>query len=268
MKKEITATSAMLLCALAAPAQSNVKSNGSDDVMQLAAYFLPYLCLLLVVILFVRIYLIQKLQRLQDESYQKLKDRIKDVDWKVTSLGQPNESSFGNFDNNAAIKHLKNQIADIYVQLRALKPSPISQQIEGSVIISSEPQSVTSAPVNQPQPHQEAPPAEEVFYLSTPNSEGSFNVSSAQPNYRPGASIYWFKKTAPNKAIFKIDEREASIKLALQYSDRNIDPVCDSANAYHMSAKKVRTPLGNEGIAELLDDKWIVTKKAKIYYEQ
>jgi len=106
----------------------------------------------------------------------------------------------------------------------------------------------------------------ETFYLSTPNSDGSFNESSASPSYREGASIYRFTKVAnSSKAKFQIDDREASIKLALQYPDKNIDPVCDAINAFNPKAKRIVTDSAGE--AELTGDKWIKNSKAKIKYE-
>jgi hypothetical protein len=104
----------------------------------------------------------------------------------------------------------------------------------------------------------------ETFYLSTPNSDGSFNDSSASTNYKEGASIYRFTKTSSNRAKFQIDEREASIKLALQYPDKNIDPVCDAENAFNPKAKTIITT--GVGEAELVGDKWIKNNKAKIRY--
>lgn len=107
----------------------------------------------------------------------------------------------------------------------------------------------------------------ETFFLSTPNSDGSFNESSVSATYKEGASIYKFTKVGNNRAKFQIDEREASVKLALTYPDKSIDPVCDAVNAFNPKAKKITTV--DVGEAELLNDKWIVNKsqKAKIRYE-
>lgn len=104
----------------------------------------------------------------------------------------------------------------------------------------------------------------ETFYLSTPNSDGSFNDSSASVNYKEGASIYRFTKKSSSRAMFQIDERDASIKLALQYPDKNIDPVCDAENAFNPKAKTIITT--GAGEAELVGDKWIKNNKAKIRY--
>lgn len=118
-------------------------------------------------------------------------------------------------------------------------------------------------PVEVPQPVVET--RKEIFFLSTPNLNGSFNESSASATFREGASIYRFTKESFNKATFCIDEREASIKLALQYPDKSIDPVCEALNAYNARATKIVTK--KPGTAELKGDKWVIQTKAKISYE-
>jgi len=107
----------------------------------------------------------------------------------------------------------------------------------------------------------------ETFFLSNPNSDGSFNVSSVSPVYREGASIYKFTKTGNNRAEFQIDDREASVRLALSYPDKSIDPVCEALNALNPNAKRITTV--EPGKAELVNDRWVVIKnqKSKIRYE-
>ncbi len=139
---------------------------------------------------------------------------------------------------------------------------------------------VGSAPTTKPLPPQPQRPipvptatapsepekAVHNFYLSTPNSDGSFNNSSANSSYKEGASIYKFQNFKDNRAKFKIDEHDASVKLALAYPDKNIDPVCDAQNAFDPRARRIFTV--EPGIAELSgDNKWKVITKAKIRYE-
>ncbi len=106
---------------------------------------------------------------------------------------------------------------------------------------------------------------EEVFYLSTPNSDGSFNRSSASPEYREGASVYRFMKTSYNRATFQVDEHEGAIRLALSYHYKALEPVCEAENAFRRDARSVKTI--SQGEAELQGEKWVVTRKAKIRYE-
>ena len=72
-------------------------------------------------------------------------------------------------------------------------------------------------------------------------------------------------KTGNSKANFQIDEKETSIKLALQYPDKNIDPVCDAENAFNPRANRISTI--KMGEAELQNGKWIINSKAVIRYE-
>ena len=53
------------------------------------------------------------------------------------------------------------------------------------------------------------------------------------------------------KAEFQIDERESSVKLALQYPDKNIDPVCEALNAFNPRARTIVTVEGGMGEVEL-----------------
>ncbi len=108
---------------------------------------------------------------------------------------------------------------------------------------------------------------QEVFYLSIPNEDGNFYAKHAHPTYKEGTSIYRFTKTSPNQAVFQIDERETSIRQALQYPDKNIDPVCEANNAFNREMRRIITLKDNLGKAVLDGDKWKVTRKAKIRYE-
>ena len=110
-------------------------------------------------------------------------------------------------------------------------------------------------------------PNEEVFYLSTPNTDGSFDNSDVSQFYKDGASIYRFVKTLSNRASFYIEDKEDSINRALQYPDKRIDPVCEAQNAFNPKAKSIKTITPGE--VELIGDKWVISfnKKAKIRYE-
>lgn len=105
----------------------------------------------------------------------------------------------------------------------------------------------------------------EAIYLSNPNNEGGFNDSSSSTSYKEGASIYRFVKSSSNEASFQIDERESSIKMAMQFPEKNILPVCDSENEYEPRFTKVRTI--EPGKVSLEGGKWKVKRKAKIRYE-
>ena len=101
----------------------------------------------------------------------------------------------------------------------------------------------------------------DIFYLSSPNKDGSFNAESIQLNYGSG-SVYKFSRISIEKANFEIEPR--AVKLALRYPNINLDPVCEPLNAYNPNAESILTE--TPGVARLNGDKWILEKKAKIRY--
>jgi hypothetical protein len=105
----------------------------------------------------------------------------------------------------------------------------------------------------------------EVIFLSNPNNDGSFNDSYSSHSYREGASIYKLIKLSNNEASFQIDDRDSSIKMAMQFPSKNIQPVCDSENEYEPKFTRVRTI--EPGKVSLEGGKWNVKRKAKIRYE-
>lgn len=123
-------------------------------------------------------------------------------------------------------------------------------------------------PKEEPAPAPPAPKVHEepqaVFYLSTPNPDGTFNVSSITKQYREGASIYIFYESG-NKAEFEIYSDESSIRLALKYPDKNIDPVCDVEGEGY-TADVTCVNIIKRGTAELDNNKWKVTGKVRIQY--
>ncbi|MCG9900885.1 MAG: hypothetical protein MH132_12845 [Hydrotalea sp.] len=155
-------------------------------------------------------------------------------------------------DAKKQIKELESQVENIKAQLKPSNP------ISSNIALNTQPSYQES---KQPEVKSES------FFLSTPNSDGSFNESSASSFYKDGATIYRFTKIANNRAKFQIDEKDASARLALQYPDKNIDPVCDATNAFNPRATRITTV--EQGEAELQNGKWVVdrNKKAKIRYE-
>ncbi len=159
------------------------------------------------------------------------------------------------------VKQLKEEVKALTLKMRSAE-IPMEIFVGGGVAKPT-PQVPPQIPVAAPQP--EIPKAPPIFFLSTPNSDGSFNNSSANVSFREGASIYRFQNAKENRAQFWVDERDASVKLALSYPDKNLDPVCDALNAFDPRARKIFT--AEPGLAELTGDKWRVITKARIRYE-
>lgn len=180
---------------------------------------------------------------------RRLKDMINSQN-NSTSIGMRHSNS-----TSSEIRDMQGRIRDLEAQINKL-----NNQIQ--TLTESNP--IKSAPL----PYQEIrspEPKSETLFLSTPNSDGSFNESSASNTYKDGASIYRLIKTGSVNAKFQIDEKETSIKLALQYPDKNIDPVCDAENAFNPRANRISTI--KMGEAELQNGKWIINSKAVIRYE-
>lgn len=166
------------------------------------------------------------------------------------------------------IRDLEDDLKKIREEVKALTTKVRTAEIPMEIFVGGNattltPQVPPQIPVAPSQP--EIPKTPPIFFLSTPNSDGSFNNSSANFSFREGASIYKFQNTKDNRAQFKVDERDASVKLALSYPDKNIDPVCDALNAFDPRARKIFTV--EPGLAELVGDRWRVITKARIRYE-
>ncbi|MBX3105812.1 MAG: hypothetical protein KF877_04225 [Bacteroidetes bacterium] len=184
-------------------------------------------------------------------------ERLRQLIQDQSGFGRATPSNQSN--NSAELRDANNRIRDLESQIEKIKAQ----------LNTSNPGSSYTAQTTQPT-YQETKQPEvktETFFLSTPNSDGSFNESSASSSYKDGATIYRFTKIGSHRAKFQIDEKDASAKLALQYPDKNIDPVCDAVNAFNPKATRITTV--EQGEAELQNGKWIVdrNKKAKIKYE-
>ena len=180
------------------------------------------------------------------------------IEARIKSIAPPDNQTFKP-RHAPDIKHVQEQVNAVELKLQS-----VAQQLSGLVAkLEAFP---VSTPVSLPVVEEYTTDVRtEAFYLSTPNSDGSFNESSASPSYREGASIYRFTKVSNGRATFQIDERESSVKLALQYPNKNIDPVCEAENAYNAKAKYINTIVPGE--AELVGGKWVNIKKAIIRYD-
>jgi hypothetical protein len=236
---------------------SNTKKDDNGILGGLADYLILFSILLGVIAL-----LLALRKPSSETDYDSLIDKLIRSQ-RMNSHFQSQQSVFRSTSNNnsssAELRDANNRIRDLETQIEIIK----------SQLSNTNPVSSYTAQTTQPT-YQEVKQPEvitQTFFLSTPNSDGSFNESSASSTFKDGASIYRFIKVGNNKAKFQIEEKDASAKLALQYPDKNIDPVCDAVNAFNPKATRITTV--EQGEAELQNGKWIVekNKKAKIKYE-
>lgn len=166
------------------------------------------------------------------------------------------------------VKTLEGEVKQLREEVKALTIKMRSAEIPMEIFVGgivAKPTPQVPPPISVAVPQPEIPKTSNIFFLSTPNSDGSFNNSSASLHYKEGASIYNFQNTEENQAKFKIDEREASTKLAMRFPDKNIDPVCEAVNKFDPNPKSIFTV--EPGVAELVGDRWRVITKARIRYE-
>jgi hypothetical protein len=178
---------------------------------------------------------------------------IKDYLKKNVSNEYSNRNMTPNIVTHAEINELATKIKSLEVELKNL-----THIVPASVV------SINETTHSNFQESKQSVEKSDIFFLSSPNSDGSFDESSASSFYKEGASIYRFTKIGYNKSKFQISEKDASIKLALQYRDKRIDPVCEATNAFNQSSNIITE---SPGEAELQGNKWVVTLKSKIKYE-
>lgn len=219
--------------------------------------FSDYLVLLAIVLGIIGLFLALRKRDNYEELLHRILEsrRLKDL-----IHSQSNSTSSGMRHNNSTsseIRDMQGRIRDLESQINRLN-NDIEKLKQPNSTYPISP-STSNQEVRQPEPKTE------ILFLSTPNSDGSFNESSASNTYKDGASIYRLMKTGSANAKFQIDENEASIKFALTYPDKCIIPVCDSVNEYEPKYTKIKTL--SQGESDLQDGKWVLKSKAVIRYE-
>jgi len=128
----------------------------------------------------------------------------------------------------------------------------------------------TSAPTSKFGPNQPPAPVTKSYYLSTPNSDGTFPAGSMSAQFRPSASIYHFEvleQNGENTAEFTVANNADAMKDALSSPGSYLEPVCDSANSYFPGAQRIINVKPGKAIRR--GDQWVVMPedKALIRYE-
>jgi hypothetical protein len=104
-----------------------------------------------------------------------------------------------------------------------------------------------------------------ILYFSSPEANGFFLAEYGKEVSSSSASMYQFKITSYNSAIFSVIENDQATQLMLSAKETNIDPACKANNAYSPNAKRIVTHTA--GKATLEGDKWRIVEKATISYE-
>ena len=115
------------------------------------------------------------------------------------------------------------------------------------------------------QPNFEKGNRGEVFYVSIPNKDGSFNESAFTKNINPTDSFYKLILKEPNRASFEFLNEDRAAKSAISSPELILFPVCKIKNAPDTNTKRLRTI--TPGIIVKRNDKWELDKPAEIEYE-
>jgi len=119
-------------------------------------------------------------------------------------------------------------------------------------------------------PNKPPAPVTKSYYLSTPNSDGTFPAGSMSAQFRPSASIYHFEVLEQNgetTATFTVANNADAMKDALSSPGSYLEPVCESENSYFPGAQRIVNVESGKAIQQ--GDQWVVSSenKALIRYE-
>ena len=221
--------------------------EGGTTTFSMLDYTLNPISLGAIVVLFLLLLYLFGLYKRLDNRVDKHSKRIEDL---TTRLFLKKEPVSGD-----DMSQLKEQIAMLQEQVKELNstPAPLATPVTKS-----------------PPPKTSISSSQDEYYLSTPNSDGTFNASSMSSQFRPSASVYKFIVTEANgthRAEFTVANDYDAVKDALSSPGSYLDPVCESINPYFSGAKRIVNI--RPGKAEKQGDKWIVKPehKARIRYE-
>lgn len=218
-------------------------------------YRLNVISLALILLLIGLLIYLFNMFRKVDERLDKHRKEMNDLKSEVFILGRKLNDLGGNSKLSSRLDALESKLNKINADHRPQEPSRIKTT------------NTVYTPTNVAVATK---PKTEEFYLSTPNSDGSFNVSSMSSSYKPTASIYKFEvseEDGENVATFTVADQYEAIKDALSSPGSYLDPVCESENAFSPSARKIVNV--KPGRAFRRGEQWIVRQedKAIIRYE-
>ena len=184
----------------------------------------------------------------QDERIDRHGKRIEELTVKAFQKTSP-------YVTREEIAQLKNRLKEAEAQVAALR-----KQVTKEEKTESAPKFVST--------HR--PPVTSSYYLSTPNSDGTFPSGSMSPQFRPSASVYHFmvnEDNGENTAEFTVANNAEAMKDALSSPGSYLEPVCDSTNSYFPGAQRIVNV--KPGKAVRRGDQWVVLPedKALIRYE-
>ncbi|OZI08857.1 hypothetical protein BWI93_06375 [Siphonobacter sp. BAB-5385] len=209
----------------------------------------------------------QQLEKQVPQLIEKIKEyenALKEYDKALKEAQQKNDN-----ERNRWLQEMQN------LQAAAAKEPEIVKEPEPVVVPSQPPQPPVAPAPEEPEPIPEpaAVPAPvtvgglEVFYLSTPNKDGSFrDIRGAQ--FDPSQSLYQVRLTGPLDAEFEFVDDPGLVSEALRYPETFLDPVCDYGGGIEYGARRIITVAkGKLAKASVDSDRWELQYKAIIRFE-
>ena len=204
--------------------------------------------LVIIVLLLGLLWYTLRLLRKQDARIDRHTKRIEELTARQLQKSTP-------YVTREEVAQLKNRVKEAEAQVTALRKQ-LPQKKE----------------ITKPRfgPNNPPAPVTKSYYLSTPNSDGTFPAGSMSAQFRPSASIYHFEvleQNGENTATFTVANNADAMKDALSSPGSYLEPVCESENSYFPGAQRIVNV--EPGKATREGDQWVVTPedKALIRYE-
>lgn len=240
----------------------------SESKPKKASFFGVILWVTLIIFLFViLVFLINNRSRINNAN-----QKIKEIEGKLNSLLFPRQSTSQNLSVHPQIQEKLKKIEKRIGDLESTHSAKESETVEGKSVLKDDDKINTieeqSTVIEWGKDKLEEGRLQQiVFYMATPNNDGFFNISSQHNSPKQGATFYRFHLDSKDKntATFDFYSDEYGIRMCTSYPQTYLDPVCEPINAENPNAQKIITV--ELGKAEKKDEKWTVTKKAKIRYE-
>jgi hypothetical protein len=190
---------------------------------------------------------------------QKLNKKIREQRSKIEDHKNQLKSTYNNHsDSNNSINNLQSKIKELDKQITDLKIK--LEQKENDKTEFNEPIINVIPEVSNPEKIEA-----KIKYFKAPISDGSFSKNHQSDTIEFANTMFKFEIQKDEKrAKFEFCGDEKVIKHAINFSDLNIEKVCDYVN----TKNNFRTQIINiePGIVELDGNKWIVKQKAKIKF--
>ncbi len=205
--------------------------------------------LVIIILLFGLLWYVLSLLRKQDARIDRHTKRIEELTARQFQKSTP-------YVTREEVAQLKNRVKEAEAQVAALR-----KQL---------PKKEEATPKPRLGPDRPSAPVTKSYYLSTPNSDGTFPAGSMSAQFRPSASIYHFEvleKNGKNTATFTVANNADAMKDALSSPGSYLEPVCESENSYFPGAQRIVNV--EPGKATRQGDQWVVSteNKALIRYE-